>query len=61
MKVYVVNQFGSDYDTDRYTDFIGTFGVFTDLFEARRQVNQQQLLDAEEGESYLYTYLQFEI
>lgn len=55
MKVYVVNQFGCDLYTDRYTDFIGTFGVFTDLFEARRQVNQQQMLDAEEGESYLYT------
>lgn len=61
MKVYVVNQFDQDYDNSRYTEFVGTFGVFIMKHYADQSINAQVLLDEMEGETYRYEIVEFEL
>lgn len=61
MKVYVVNQFDQDYNESRYTEFVGTFGVFILKHYAEQSINAQMLLDEMEGEYYRYEIVEFEL
>lgn len=61
MKVYVVNQFYQNYNDSRYTEFVGTFGVFIMKHCADQSINAQVLLDEIEGETYRYEIVEFNL
>lgn len=61
MKVYVVNQFDQDYNDSRYTEFVGTFGVFIMKDYAEQSINTQVVLDELEGETYRYEIVEFNL
>lgn len=61
MKVYVVNQFDQDYNDSRYTEFVGTFGVFIMKHHADQSINAQAVLDGLDGETYRYEIEEFEL
>ena len=61
MRVYIVNQFDQDYNDSRYTEFVGTFGVFILKHYAEQSINTQVLLDEMEGEYYRYEIVEFEL
>lgn len=61
MKVYVVNCYSFDDDKDRYHDFMGTEGVWTDKFQASQWIVQQKLKDKEVCDDCLYDIKEFDI
>lgn len=61
MKVYVVNQFDQNYNDSRYTEFVGTFGVFILKNYAEQSINAQVVLDELDGETYRYEIVEFEL
>ena len=61
MRVYVVNQFDQDYNSSRYTEFVGTFGVFVMKHYAEESIEVQAVLDELEGETYRYEIVEFNL
>ena len=61
MKVYVVNQFDQNYSDSRYTEFVGTFGVFIMKHYADQSINAQAVLDELDGETYRYEIVEFDL
>ena len=61
MKVYVVNQFDQNYSDSRYTEFVGTFGVFIMKHHAEQSINDQAVLDELDGETYRYEIVEFDL
>lgn len=61
MKVYVVNQFDQDYNDSRYTEFVGTFGVFIMKNYAEQSIKAQAVLDELDGETYRYEIVEFDL
>lgn len=61
MKVYVVNQFDQDYNDSRYTEFVGTFGVFIMKHYVDQSINDQVVLDELDGETYRYEIVEFDL
>ena len=61
MRVYVVNQFDQEYNSSRYTEFVGTFGVFVMKHYAEQSIEAQVALDELEGENYRYEIVEFNL
>lgn len=61
MKVYVVNCFYLDEDSNLYSHFVETCGVFTDKYHSYSWIEQEKLHDLDTGNDCSYIVEEFNI